>query len=99
MNPSDDLLDPDMINLVDLIIADQRYSYRFDGHAQVLDHILISDSLKNHVHGFGYARMNADFLPFTAMTRIGRNVFLTTMPVAYLTLDERVVTPPPTRQP
>ncbi len=61
MHPSDDLVDPDMINLVDLIAPDQRYSYYFDGNAQVLDHILVSASLRPHVHGFGYARGNADF--------------------------------------
>jgi uncharacterized protein len=100
MNPSDDLLDPDMINLVDLIIADQRYSYRFDGHGQVLDHILISDSLKNHVHGFGYARMNADFPAIYRNDENRAERFSDhDAPVAYLTLDERVVTPPPTRQP
>lgn len=59
--PSDDLVDPDMINLVDLIAADQRYSYRFDGNGQVLDHIIITQSLMSYVRGFGYARVNADF--------------------------------------
>ena len=61
INPSDDLVDPDMINLVDLISADQRYSYRFDGNGQVLDHVLVTASLKNFIHGFRYARINADF--------------------------------------
>jgi uncharacterized protein len=61
LNPSDDTVEPDMINLVDLIAAEQRYSYRFDGNGQVLDHVLITQSLMNYVRGFGYARMNADF--------------------------------------
>ena len=61
MNPSEDLVNPDMINLVNVIKADQRYSYVFDGNAQVLDHIVISESLKKHVKGFGYVRLNADF--------------------------------------
>lgn len=65
LNPSEDLVEPNMINLVDLIAADQRYSYHFDGNAQVLDHILISAVLRPFVHGFGYARLNADF-PATA---------------------------------
>ncbi len=100
MNPSDDLLDPDMIDLVDLIIADQRYSYRFDGNGQVLDHILISDSLKNNVHGFGYARMNADF-PESYRNDDNRPERFSDhdAPVAYFTLDERIVTSPPVRQP
>jgi predicted extracellular nuclease len=61
MNPSEDLVNPDMIDLVDLINAEQRYSYRYDGNGQVLDHILISNSLQNYIIGFGYARMNSDF--------------------------------------
>ncbi len=65
LNPSEDLVEPDLINLVDLIAADQRYSYYFDGNAQVLDHILISATLRPYIRGFGYARVNADF-PATA---------------------------------
>lgn len=61
MNPSEDFVNPDMINLVNVIKPNQRYSYVFDGNAQVLDHIIISDALKKHIQGFGYARLNADF--------------------------------------
>lgn len=58
--PMDDFVETDMINLVDLISANERYSYRFDGNGQVLDHVLITQSLMNYVRGFGYARVNAD---------------------------------------
>ena len=61
MNYSEDLVNPDMTNLVDLIKADQKYSYSFDGNAQVLDHIIVSEAMKKHIAGFGYGRMNADF--------------------------------------
>jgi predicted extracellular nuclease len=50
-----------MINLVDMIRADQRYSYTFDGNAQTLDHVIITENLKPHLKGFGFARVNADF--------------------------------------
>ncbi len=59
--PSEDLVDPDLIDLVDLIPADQRYSYTYDGNAQVLDHVLINQLMRKHLVGFGYARLNADF--------------------------------------
>jgi predicted extracellular nuclease len=59
--PSDDLIDPDLTDLVDLINPREKYSYVFDGTAQVLDHILITESLRAHVKGFGYVRLNADF--------------------------------------
>lgn len=61
MIASDDLVDPDLINLVDVINATARYSYAFDGNAQTLDHILVSATLKNHIKGFGFARLNADY--------------------------------------
>jgi predicted extracellular nuclease len=61
MNPSEDLVNPDMTNLVNLIKADQRYSYTFDGNAQVLDHILINEAMKKYLKAFGYVRLNADF--------------------------------------
>jgi len=61
MNPMDDLINPDLTNLVDLIKPTQAYSYSFDGNAQVLDHFIVSPALKNHVGGFGYAHLNADF--------------------------------------
>lgn len=60
-NPSEDLLNPDLTNLVDLIKPAQMYSYSFDGNAQVLDHFLITDAMKKYLNGFGYARVNADF--------------------------------------
>ena len=58
---SDDLLDPDLIDLIDLIKPDQRYSYTYEGNAQALDHILVTENLKGNVKGFGFARVNADF--------------------------------------
>ena len=61
LNPSEDLLNPDLTDLVDMIIAQEKYSYSFDGNAQVLDHFLINESFKRHFNGFGYARVNADF--------------------------------------
>jgi uncharacterized protein len=58
---SEDLIARDLHNLVDSIDVNQRYSYLFDGNAQVLDHIIISSSLAPHVGGFGYVRVNADY--------------------------------------
>ena len=61
-NASDDLVERDLIDLVDLVpnVA-QRYSYSYDGNAQVLDHIIINEPMKMHIAGFAYARINADF--------------------------------------
>lgn len=59
--PTADLVNPDLIDLVDYIKADQQYSYVFDGSAQVLDHFLANEAMKRHLAGFGYLRVNADF--------------------------------------
>ena len=58
-----DVIDPDLIDLVETIdpAAGQRYSYVFDGNAQVLDHVLVTQSLAGKLRGFEYARNDADF--------------------------------------
>lgn len=61
MLASDDLVNPDLVNLVDYIKADQQYSYIFDGNAQILDHFIANQAMKRHLAGFGYLRVNADF--------------------------------------
>jgi predicted extracellular nuclease len=57
---SPDLVDPDMTNLASLLPAG-RYSYSFDGNAQVLDHALVTKSALPWVSRFTYARLNADY--------------------------------------
>jgi endonuclease/exonuclease/phosphatase family metal-dependent hydrolase len=55
-----DLVDPDLVNLVELLPADEQYSFIFDGSAQVLDHALVNLAVAEFVTGFGYGRGNAD---------------------------------------
>ena len=55
-----DLVDPDLTNQVLSVPADQRYSFIFEGSAQVLDHALASAVLDPVVSGFAYGRGNAD---------------------------------------
>jgi uncharacterized protein len=56
-----DLVDPNLFNLIETVPAWDRYSYVFDGTAQALDHVLISQELRPRVQRFLYARANADF--------------------------------------
>lgn len=58
---SEDLVETDLVNLVDLINSDQQYSYTFDGNAQVLDHFIANAALRKYLVGFGYLRVNADY--------------------------------------
>ena len=58
---SSDLVNPNLVNLVDGAPVDQRYSFLFDGNAQVLDHALVGSNLLGHVRGIEYGRVGADF--------------------------------------
>jgi predicted extracellular nuclease len=58
---SSDLVNPDVTDLLDLLPADQRYSYVFDGIAQVLDHELVNAALLPRISRIVYARNGADF--------------------------------------
>jgi uncharacterized protein len=56
-----DLVEPNLTDLMTLAPADQRYSYSFDGSAQELDHVLVTQSTLAIVHGVEWGRTNADF--------------------------------------
>ncbi|MDQ5872225.1 MAG: lamin tail domain-containing protein [Acidobacteriota bacterium] len=58
---SEDLVNPNLRDLVELVPADQQYSYTFDGNAQVLDHILITPNLLERFRSMNYGRNGADF--------------------------------------
>jgi uncharacterized protein len=58
---SPDLVNPDLTDLVETLVPEQRYSYSFDGHAQVLDHVLVSTTMLSRFSRFHYARNDADF--------------------------------------
>jgi predicted extracellular nuclease len=58
---SADLVNPNLINLTDSIPANERYSYQFSGSAQVLDHVLVTQSVAAQVSGYAVARLGADF--------------------------------------
>src|SRR5262249_43451221 len=55
-----DLVNPDLINLIDTVRADP-YSYVFDGNAQAIDHILMTQNLLPQFVRLEFARNDADF--------------------------------------
>lgn len=90
---SPDLVNPNFVNLMeDKLIANvNRYSYSFNGNAQVIDHILVNTNLYPRVNRVEVARNDADFpesfrADFTRPERISDH----DMPVAYLTLPNEV---------
>jgi predicted extracellular nuclease len=58
---SSDLVNPNLIDLLDTLPIDQRYSFSFDGNAQVLDHELVNTSVLPYFSRIAYARNNGDF--------------------------------------
>ena len=56
----EDLVQPDLADQVLSLPSSQRYSFVFDGNAQVLDHALTTHSLDSRIRGMQYARGNAD---------------------------------------
>jgi uncharacterized repeat protein (TIGR01451 family) len=57
-----DLVDPDLIDLVNTVAAEKRYSYVETGTAQVLDHVIVTnDDLIARPFRLEYARFDADF--------------------------------------
>jgi hypothetical protein len=55
-----DLVNPNLIELAPAAPS-ERYSYSFDGNAQVLDHEQITQNLSSRFEGLTYARNDADF--------------------------------------
>jgi hypothetical protein len=70
---SSDLVNPDLTDLLDFVPADQRYSFSFDGNAQVLDHELITSNLLPSFSRIVYARNNGDIQRHFVMIQIGQN--------------------------
>ena len=60
VTPTADLVTPDLVNLVEWVPPAQRYSYLFEGSAQVLDHALITQNLSRLVSRVSFSRSNAD---------------------------------------
>ncbi|NOX60885.1 MAG: hypothetical protein GXP42_02890, partial [Chloroflexi bacterium] len=49
-------------NLIEMLPANDRYTFLYEGNSQVLDHILVSDNLmKNHLTSVDIVHVNAEF--------------------------------------
>jgi uncharacterized protein len=90
---SPDLVDPDFTDLVTTLPHDQQYSYDFNGSHQVLDHVVVSQTLLAKLSRFAIARNDADFPEvFRNDPNRPERISDHDMPVAYFTLPEP--TPP-----
>ncbi len=61
LTPAENVYETTLVDLVDYVSKENRYSYVFRGSAQTLDHILINKPTRKYAAKFGYARLNADF--------------------------------------
>ncbi len=50
-----------LTNLVNTLPESERYTYNFQGNAQVLDHILVSQNLARRLDGFDIVHINSEF--------------------------------------
>ena len=50
-----------LINLIETLPQNERYTFVFEGNSQALDHILISDGLSSFVHSYDVVHVNAEF--------------------------------------
>jgi len=91
--PSPDLVNPDLIDLIEtrLTAGVNRYSYNFSGSAQVLDHIIVNNTLNSRVLRLEVAHNDADF-PETYRNDITRPERASDhdMPVVYISLPNEV---------
>jgi predicted extracellular nuclease len=58
---SSDLVNPDLVDLIDTLPPQERYSYSFDGNAQALDHELVNQQAFAVFDRLSYGRVDADF--------------------------------------
>jgi len=60
-NPINTLEGDLLLNLIETLPAEERYTYVYDGNSQVLDHILISESLLEHLVSMDILHINSEF--------------------------------------
>jgi len=57
---SPDLVEPNLVDVAQFIPADEQYSYVFEGSAQTLDHVLVTQNLVPQFVDLVHPRINAD---------------------------------------
>lgn len=62
-SPLQTLIDVGLSNVLDLVAAEDRYTYIFEGQSQVLDHILVTPHLEKKIKRVEMLRTNSDYPP------------------------------------
>ena len=61
VEPTDDLVNPDLTNLIETLPQETRYTYTFDGNAQAIDHALVNAAMLPSLSRFAVAHLDADY--------------------------------------
>ncbi len=61
VDQSPDLVNPNYVNLIDEVPAEQRYSFIFEGTPQVLDHVIVNSIARSRYTRIAIAHSNSDF--------------------------------------
>lgn len=60
-NPVSILESAGLTSLIETLPANERYTYNFEGNAQTLDHVLVSNSLLSKLDGYDVVHINSEF--------------------------------------
>ena len=60
-NPVNTLESAGLTSLIETLPQNQRYTYNFEGNAQTLDHVLVSNNLLNKLDGYDVVHINSEF--------------------------------------
>jgi predicted extracellular nuclease len=60
-NPLSTLESAKLKTLIETLPENERYTYNFEGNAQTLDHVLVSDNLLNKLDGYDVVHINSEF--------------------------------------
>ncbi|PHM11399.1 choice-of-anchor I family protein [Nostoc sp. 'Peltigera malacea cyanobiont' DB3992] len=60
-NPVNTLESAGLTSLIETLPQNERYTYNFEGNAQTLDHVLVSNNLLNKLDGYDVVHINSEF--------------------------------------
>ncbi|MEH2205368.1 MAG: choice-of-anchor I family protein [Nostoc sp.] len=60
-NPVNTLQSAGLTSLIETLPPNERYTYNFEGNAQTLDHVLVSNNLLNKLDGYDVVHINSEF--------------------------------------
>ncbi|MEH2271889.1 MAG: CARDB domain-containing protein [Nostoc sp.] len=92
-NPVSILESAGLTSLIETLPQNERYTYNFEGNAQTLDHVLVSNNLRSKLDGYDVVHVNSEFAdqdsdhdPSVARFNLAKNNAPTVQP-----LDDQII--------